>query len=372
MSSPPLAFVPSQIVSAADYEAHAREQLDPAIWAYLNSGGADGLTAQANQSAFTDLRLRSRVLQSMQGAHTRLTLHGHTYEHPVFIAPTAYHGLVHPDAESATALAAAATHTPLVLSAQSGTAIESLAQHEHAPVLWFQLYAQATRSDTLALARRAQAAGARALMLTVDAPVNGVRNAEQRAGFRLPAHLRAVHLEGLAPASSRPATPGMSPLFDTGLLDAAPTWEDVRWLRQNLDIPLWLKGIMSPDDALRAIDSGIDGIVVSNHGGRCLDTVPATIFVLPEIASAVNGRIPILLDGGIRRGTDILKALALGAQAVLIGRPVLHALATAGAPGVAHLIQLLRGELEVAMALTGCPTLAQIDENVIWHPRART
>src|SRR5690606_27803153 len=182
-------------------------------------------------------------------------------------------------------LAAAATHTPMVVSAQSGTQIEELAQSAHPPQLWFQLYPQASRDDTLALARRAQAAGARALMLTVDAPVNGVRNAEQRAGFSLPAHVRPVHLDGLPELPSRPAPPGGSPLFSTGLLDSAPTWDDILWLRQHIDLPLWLKGIMDPDDAVRAADSRIDGIVVSNHGGRCLDTVPATISALPAIAA---------------------------------------------------------------------------------------
>ncbi len=367
MPQPPLTAIPPYIVCAADYEASARERVEPGAWAYLNSAGADGLTAQENLAAFSRLSLRSRVLRPLHDAGTHLTLHGATYDHPIFIAPTAYHALAHPDGERATALAAAATHTAMVLSAQSGTSIETLAQAAHAPALWFQLYAQARREDTLALARRAQAAGARALMLTVDAPVNGIRNAEQRAGFSLPASVRAVHLDGLPPAQTRPAAPGGSPLFDSGLLDSAPGWDDVLWLRERIDLPLWLKGIMDPDDARRAADGGIDGIVVSNHGGRCLDTMPATIAALPAIAAALDGRIPILLDGGIRRGTDILKALALGAQAVMIGRPVLHALATAGAQGVAHLVQILRGELEVAMALTGCRTLADIDRSVLWR-----
>ena len=363
---PPLSIIPPQIASVADYEAYARERVADDAWAYLNSGGADGATARENVAAYSRIRLRPRVLRPLRDGHTRFTLHGQEYDHPVFIAPTAYHQLAHTDGERATALAAAATRTPMVMSAQSGTRIEDISASAQPPLLWFQLYAQARREDTLALAKRAQACGARALMLTVDAPVNGARNAEQRMGFRLPDHISAVNLAGFAPPSLRPAHPGGSPLFDTGLLDAAPTWDDVAWLAQRLELPLWIKGILDPHDALHAAECGAAGIVVSNHGGRCLDTVPATIDALPEVAAAVRGRLPILLDGGIRRGTDVLKALALGARAVMIGRPILHALATAGAPGVAHAIQLLRGELEVAMALTGCRTLADISSDVIW------
>ena len=359
---------------AQDYAELARARLDPAVWTWLESGGADGHTTQANLAAWPALRLRSRVLRPLQDAHTHLTLNGQSLDHPILIAPTAWHGLVHADAEHATALAAAATRTPYILSAQSGTPIETLATLPEPPLLWFQLYAQARREDTLALAHRALQAGARALVLTVDAPVNGVRNAEQRSGFRVPDTIRSVHLDGLSPPVSRPAPPGGSPLFGCGLLDAAPTWDDVIWLRQQLPAgtSLWLKGILDPDDALHALDCSIDGLIVSNHGGRCLDTLPSTCEALPAVARAVAGRMPILADGGIRRGTDILKALALGASGVLIGRPVLHALAAGGAPALAHLIQILRGELEVAMALTGCRTLDDIGPDVLWTPPAAT
>ncbi|NYT35666.1 alpha-hydroxy-acid oxidizing protein [Allopusillimonas soli] len=362
----PSPAVPPGIASAADYEIWARDHMDAGAWSYLDGAGADGITARANQAAFASIRLRSRVLRPLGGAHTRLSLHGHMHAHPIFIAPTAFQALAHPDAEHATAMAAAATGTAMVLSMQSGTAIEALQRTATPPLLWFQLYAQAQRRDTLALAHRALNAGARALVLTVDAPVNGVRNAEVRAGFRMPADIRPVHLDGLAPAHAKPAPLGGQPLFDTGMLDAAPTWDDIAWLREQINAPLWLKGIMDPDDAKRAAGLGLDGLIVSNHGGRCLDTLPATIEALPAIASAVGNSLPILMDGGIRRGTDILKAIALGARAVLIGRPVLHALATAGAPAVAHLIQMLRGELEVAMALTGCRCLDDIGPDVIW------
>lgn len=352
---------------ALDYANLARDRLPPSIWAWLESGGADQLTARANLAAYAPVRLRSRVLRPLAGAHTCLQLGSQALAHPILIAPTAWHGLVHTDGETATALAAAATGTPLVLSTQSGTAIETLTALPQPPLLWFQLYAQARREDTLSLAHRALSAGAKALVLTVDAPVNGIRNAERRAGFRLPDSIRQVHLDGLSPPTGRPVPPGSSPLFASGLLDTAPTWDDVAWLRRQVpDTALWLKGILDPDDALKAAALGMDGVIVSNHGGRCLDTLPASLEALPAVARAVGGRVPVLLDGGIRRGTDVLKALALGARAVLIGRPVLHALAAGGAPAVAHLIQILRGELEVAMALTGCRTLADIGRDVLW------
>lgn len=352
---------------AADFAERAQARLNPALWAWLDSGGADQLTVRANRQAFDEQRLFGRYLRPLQGGHTRLRLAGQPLKHPILIAPTAWHGLLHTQAEVATALAASATGTTFVLSSQSSTAIETLAALPEPPDLWFQLYAQQQRRDTLALAQRALAAGARALVLTIDAPVNGLRNAEQRSGFSLPATIRSVHLEGLSPPRARPVPPGASPLFDSGLLDQAPSWDDVAWLRQALpDVPLWLKGILHPDDARQALACGVDGLMVSNHGGRCLDTLPATLHALPAVVEAVEGRIPLVLDGGIRRGTDILKALALGAQAVMVGRPILHALAVGGAPAVAQLIQILRGELEVAMALTGCRSLSDIDTGVLF------
>lgn len=364
---PPLGSIPPDIVSLADYREAAHARIDPAIWAYLDGGGADEHTLNANLSAFSRITLQNRVLQDMRGAHTRLTLFGHQYDHPILIAPTAYHRLAHSEGEHASSLGAAATGTTMIVSAQASMRLEDLAAAPQAPALWFQLYAQHRREDTLTLIQRAEAAGCHALVLTVDAPVNGIRNHEQRRGFRLPAGIDAVNLLGMAPLPSRMPARGEGPLFGSGLLDHAPRWEDIAWLRTQTTRPLLLKGIMNPLDARQAISEGIDGIIVSNHGGRSLDTLPATIDALPRITEAVHGRIPILVDGGIRRGTDILKALALGAQAVLVGRPILHSLMAAGAPGVAHVIQILRAELEVAMALTGCRTLADIGEHLIWR-----
>jgi 4-hydroxymandelate oxidase len=198
----------------------------------------------------------------------------------------------------------------------------------------------------------------------VDAPLAGIRNREQRVGFRLPPGMTAVNLAEL-PAAPQRTSVGASVVFD-GLLANAPTWDDIAWLAANTSLPVLVKGILDPADALLAIEHGAQGIIVSNHGGRVLDTLPASIDALPAIAAAVEGRVPLLLDGGIRRGSDVFKALALGARAVLIGRPYIHALAAAGALGVAHVLRTLREELEVCMALNGCPTLDAIDKTSLF------
>jgi 4-hydroxymandelate oxidase len=362
MALPPLSAIPADIVAAADYERHAREHLDDNAWTYLSCGAADSITLAANQTAFQRLQLRNRVLTDVAGGHTRLSLFGHEYRHPIFLAPIAYHQLFHPDGERAVAMAAAAMEAPMVLSSMASTAIADVAAQAGPPLsFWFQLYIQREREQTLALVKKAEAAACHALVVTVDAPVAGIRNQEQRVGFQLPPGIRAVNLPEVRPATTE-LQAGQSVIFD-GLMRGAPTWSDIEWLVSVSSLPVLLKGILTAEDALRAVDAGVAGIVVSNHGGRILDTVPATIDALPAIAAAVGGRIPLLLDGGVRRGTDAFKAIALGASAVLIGRPYVHALATAGALGVAHLLRTLREELEIAMVLCGCRTLADIDRS---------
>lgn len=360
-----MSAIPPDVVALCDYERHARALLPADVWAYIGGAGGDGITRAANRAGWEGLSLQGRVLADMRGAHTQLSLLGLDLEHPILLAPTAFQRLVHPDGEHAAALGAGATGTPMVVSAQASVTLEEIAAEAAGP-LWFQLYMQVARADTLALVRRAEAAGYRALVVTVDAVVNGIRNEEARAGFRLPAGIEAVNLRGMAgPVVT--AGPGESPVF-RGLMEAAPRWEDIAWLRAQTALPILLKGIMSAEDAALAVEAGVGGIIVSNHGGRALDGLPATAEVLPEIAAAVAGRLPVLADGGIRRGTDVLKARALGADAVLIGLPVLCGLALAGAVGVAHVITILRAELEVAMALTGRRDLAAVDASVIRRP----
>lgn len=358
---PPLQSIPATVAALADYERLARERMTPEAWAYVEGGSADELTVQENRTAFDRLQLRGRVLGDFAGGgHTRVTLLGRTLEHPILLAPVALHKLANPHGELATVLGAAATGTTMIVSTQASVALEEIAQGAEGAPLWFQLYIQPDRAFTESLVRRAETAGYEALVVTVDAPVNGVRNREQRAQFRMPPGVEMVNLRG----GSSPATAAG---LCGGLLATAPTWADIAWLRSLTKLPVILKGIMDPDDARRAIDCGVAGVIVSNHGGRTLDTLPATISVLPRIVSAVGGRVPLLLDGGIRRGTGVLKALALGATAVLVGRPQIHGLAAAGAPGVAHVIRILRAELEVAMALTGCATPAQVSKSVFWE-----
>ncbi len=361
---PPLAQIPPQIAAVADYEAYARERMTPACWAYFNDGAADGVTQRENEAAFRRIRLCNRVLAGMEGGHTRLELFGTVFEHPLLLAPVASQKLAHPDGELATALAAAALKAGMVVSTQASATLEDIAAVAQSP-LWFQLYVQHDRAFTAELVRRAEAAGYRALVVTVDAPVNGVRNAEQRAGFAMPQDA-APNLHGVQLPPAETLRAGEGGLFGTARVRQALRWEDIEWLRGLTRLPVLLKGILHPEDAVRAVEMGVDGIVVSNHGGRVLDTLPATIDALPAVAGAVRGRVPLLLDGGIRRGTDVLKALALGADAVMVGRPYIHALAAAGAVGVAHVLHLLRTELEMAMVLTGCRTLADIDRSVIW------
>ena len=361
-------------INLHDFEAGARARLDDRAWAYLAGGAADELTLVDNSQAWQRLRLAPRVLRPLGGGHTRCTLLGRTLAHPILLAPVAFQRLFHPDGERASALAAAMQGAAYVLSAQASTRLEDVAalvlpEPSRGP-LWFQLYLQPDRGFTLDLVQRAEAAGFEALVLTVDAPVHGARDRERRAGFVLPPGVSAVNLRSAPPATSAALPPGASALFD-GLLRHAATWDDVAWLQAHTRLPLLLKGVLHPADATQAAALGVAGLVVSNHGGRTLDTAPATADALPRIAQALAGGpgpVPALLvDGGIRRGTDVLKALALGAQAVLIGRPAVMALAAGGAQGVALALRLLRDELEIAMALTGCATLADISPAVLWR-----
>jgi 4-hydroxymandelate oxidase len=355
--------VPPDTVSLFDYERHFASRVDPAVRAYIAGAGADGITQRANREAYDRLHLMPRALQDLSQASARTELFGEALAYPVIVAPVAYHKLVHLDGELATVTAASLTRTWMTVSTQASVTLEDIAAKASCP-LWFQLYAQPRRDDTLSLVRRAEAAGYKAIVLTVDAPVSGMRNMEQRAGFRLPDGISPVNLAGMQPVSFEPTHPG-SPVFQ-GMLHNAPTWKSVKWLCSVTQLPVVLKGIVNPNDVAPAIEAGARGIIVSNHGGRTLDTLPPTIDVLPLVMEKAAGRLPVLVDGGIRRGTDILKAIALGASAVLVGQPVLHALAVGGVPGVAHMLTLLQTELEVAMALSGRARLVDIDRSAIW------
>ena len=331
------------LVTLDDYEIAARKIIPPAAWEYIDSGAADEHTLRWNRDSFARIRLSPRVLNDVHRLDTTVRLLDRELAHPILLAPVAANGLVHADGEVAAARGARAASAGMVLSSYTSRRVEDVAAAAPRP-FWFQLYMQ-ERTATRALIDRVVAAGCSALCLTVDTPAMGARDRMARSGFEFPADL-----------PYRTVEPGDNPC----------TWRDVEWIRQAAQLPIVLKGILHPDDADRAIDEGAAGLVVSNHGARNLDTLPATIDALPAVSDRVRGRVPVLVDGGIRRGTDVVKALALGATAVLVGRPYVYGLAVAGADGVRAVIEILRRELELAMALLGRATLREIDRSVIW------
>ena len=337
----------ADIINLFDVEKMAEGRMTSMAYEYVASGAADEFTLRWNRQALDAIKLNTRVLVDVSHVDTRLSLFGLDLPHPILIAPTAYHKIMHPDGEVATALGAGAASAVYVVSSFTTTPLSEIADVATQP-LWFQLYVQDDRAATKALVQEAEAQGCRALCVTVDTPVAGVRNRQQRVSFAMP--------EGIT-------TPHMTDAF---ALTKSLTWKDIEWLQSFTKLPILLKGILHPDDAEIAIQAGASGLIVSNHGGRNLDTVPATIDALPRIAETVNKRVPLLMDGGIRRGTDVLKALALGANAVLVGKPICFGLACGGAEGVTKVLEILRNEFELAMALTGKATLASIDQSVIW------
>lgn len=363
-TAPSLQALPDNLINLADHEACARSRLDSNAWAYFYGGAADEFSLAANRQAWDALTLWPRVLRTLAGGHTRVHLLGRELACPLLVAPMAFQRMAHADGELAMAYASAALGAGMVFSTQASMPLEQVAQAvlgmQGRGPLWFQLYLQHDRGFTRQLVARAEAAGYEALVLTVDAPAHGARDRERRARFRLPEGIGAINLQGMASPPSVPLEHGQSALFD-GLLHQAPTWEDVQWLQSQTRLPVLLKGILHPADAMQAARLGVAGLIVSNHGGRTLDTAPATAIALRHVVHALRSAgmdVPVLVDGGIRRGTDVLKAMALGASAVLIGRPAIWGLANAGAAGVAHVLRLLRDELEIAMALSGCARLS--------------
>jgi 4-hydroxymandelate oxidase len=347
------------IITLADAEEAARKVTREDFFAFIQGGAGDEITLRWNQEKFRDIRLDPRVLVDLGNLNTNLTLFGCAMPCPILFAPTSSNRILHTEGELAVARGASLTGTTYVLSTLSNTAVEKVAQATQSP-LWFQIYVQYDLDLTKDLMRRAEAAGAKAFCLTVDSPVPGARSREEKAKFKLPPGVELPHLV-------RRRGPGRLTL--DRIVPDRLVWSEVEQLIAHAKIPVLLKGIMSPVDADIAVKIGAAGILVSNHGGRQLDTVPATIEVLPEIVAVVAGRVPVLIDGGVRRGTDVVKALALGAQAVLIGRPYLHGLAAGGAEGVAHVQRILLREFRMALALLGCKDLAAITPAVIWKGR---
>ncbi|MBW4642517.1 MAG: alpha-hydroxy-acid oxidizing protein [Goleter apudmare HA4340-LM2] len=349
-------------INLFEYEQLAKECLSQMALDYYSSGAGDEVTLRDNRAAFERVKLRPRMLVDVSDRNLHTSILGQPLQLPLLIAPMAFQCLAHPDGEVVTALAAASAGVGMVLSTLSTKTMEEVALPNS--LQWFQLYIHKDRGLTRALVERANAAGYKALCLTVDAPVLGRRERDQRNQFTLPPGLHAANLTtGL----DIPHIQGESGLFTyfAQQLNPALTWRDLEWLQSLSPLPLVVKGILRGDDAVRAVEHGAKAIVVSNHGGRQLDGAIASLDALPEIVAAVDGQVEVLLDGGIRRGIDILKALALGAKAVLIGRPVLWGLAIGGKLGVSHVISLLQHELDIAMALSGCATLQDIDPSLV-------
>ncbi|MBR8836438.1 MAG: alpha-hydroxy-acid oxidizing protein [Stigonema ocellatum SAG 48.90 = DSM 106950] len=343
---------------------------------YYNSGAWDEMTLRDNRAAFERVKLRPRVLVDVRERNLTTKVLGQKFQLPLLIAPMAFQCLAHPEGEVATAIAASKAGVGMVLSTLATKSIEEVAianrNTNSATPQWFQLYVHKDRGLTRALVERAWAAGYKALCLTVDAPVLGRRERDKRNEFTLPPGLKAANIVNIS-GLNIPEQEGDSGLFTyfAQQLDPGVTWRDLEWLQSLCPLPLVVKGILRGDDATSAVECGALAIVVSNHGGRQLDGAIATLDALAEVVEAVDGRAEVIVDGGIRRGVDILKALALGAKAVLLGRPVLWGLAAGGEAGVAHVIEMLRDELDVAMALSGCASLNDIDSSLVVYKNYR-
>ena len=351
-------------LNLAEIEAAARERLTALAYEYYVGGANDEVTVRENRSAFERLALRYRVLVDVSRRSTQTSVLGQSIELPVLLAPTAFHRLACDEGEIAAARAASAAGTVMILSTASTCTIEDVGAVPGPK--WFQLYVYSDRSLTEALIARAEAAGMTAIVLTVDAPILGRRERDLRNRFHLPDGVRLANVpsSGSVPIPTGHGESGIAIHFASGI-DASLTWRDVEWLRSRTRLPVLIKGIVRGDDAARAVEHGAAGIIVSNHGGRQLDTAIPTVRALPEVVDAVAGRGEVLLDGGVRRGTDVIKAIALGARAVLVGRPVVWGLAAGGEGGVRRVLDLLKAEIDLAMALCGCPTVADISRDLV-------
>jgi 4-hydroxymandelate oxidase len=357
-------------VNLLEYEGAAQKRLSKMAYDYVAEGAGDEITLHRNRECLSAIRLKPSVLIDVSRLDTHIELFGQKLDFPILLAPAAFHKLMNPEGEIATARGAANAGATLVVSSVATTSIEDIGKSAQGP-LWFQLYVQRDRGFTRELVQRAEAAGCRALCITVDSPVPGTRNRETRDEFHLPPGLVLENLKAMkSEATQRNNGSGadQQKIFSL-LMDPKLTWEGIDSIRSYAKVPVLLKGILNPDDARRAVEHEVSGIIVSNHGGRQLDTVPATIEALPRVIESVEGRIPVLMDGGIRRGTDVIKALAMGARAVLIARPYLWGLAVNGASGVEQVVRILHNEFLTTMALCGTPNIPAITRNILWQDR---
>jgi 4-hydroxymandelate oxidase len=355
-----------EILNLDSLEDRARERLDPMLFDYIAGGAGDEWTLRENRVAFSRLQLLPRMLRGVGTRDQRTTVLGTPVSFPVLVPPMGFHGLCHVDAEVATARGAASAGTIFVASTVSNRSLEAIAGACTGP-RWFQLYVYRDKAITRDLVQRAAAAGYSALCLTVDTPLAGQRERDRRNRLRMPAHLGLENFPAAHAERHKAGDEHGSSLarYISEMWDANLTWDDVDWLRSVSPLPVIIKGVLAPRDAALAVDHGAAAVIASNHGGRQLDGVPAPITILPRIVDAVAGRAEVLLDGGVRRGTDVLKALALGARAVLVGRPVLWGLTLDGQDGVSAVLEHLRAEIDLAMALAGCANVNDIDRALV-------
>jgi len=337
-----------------DFEPAAQARLSADVYAFIAGGAGDELTTRWNRESLDRIRLCPRNLEDVSGVDLSVSQPGLDLPHPILLAPIGFQRLMHVEGETGTVRGASAAGATTVVSMGTTTPTEALVHAATRPI-WSQMYMLYSRAFVREFVERVHAAGTQAIVVTIDTASNGPRNRQERAKFAVPADLVVPHM-----------TPGVGEAADPKFVERV-TWTDLEWLRSIVRLPLWVKGILNPKEADRAIGLGASGLIVSNHGGRNLDGNPATIDALPRVIETVAGRVPVLMDGGIRRGTDVLKALALGASAVLIGRPYVYGLAVGGAAGVSTVLEILKTELRMAMMLTGRPNVASIDRSVLWQ-----
>jgi|TARA_B110000263_G_scaffold246107_1_gene256666 isopentenyl diphosphate isomerase/L-lactate dehydrogenase-like FMN-dependent dehydrogenase len=352
-------------LNLSELENLAKKQIEPTAFDYIASGANDEITLNNNVEAYKKIQLLPRRLSSNANPITKINIIGQDMSYPIIIAPTAFHGLANKKAENATAQAAQQTDTTMVLSTLSNTTIEDAAQSN--ANMWFQLYIFKDKKITLELIKKAESSNYKALVITIDAPILGKRERDIRNEFHLPNHLSIANLTEHMQEAELGQLKSASSLeqFFKEQLDNSLSWKDIDWLSSQTKLPILLKGILHPDDAKLALQAKVSGIIVSNHGGRQLDTAISTIEALPGIAKIINKEIPLLIDGGIRRGSDILKAIALGADAVLIGRPIIWGLADDGINGIKDVINFLRDELKQSMQLVGCKNINDLTAEII-------
>lgn len=351
-----------------DLRALAQHSLSETVFDYIDSAAGEERTAARNEADLAAIEFRPLCLRDVHSTNLTTSLFGSEIAVPIGFSPTAFHRLVHPDGEVATARAAIELKIPMIVSSMSSVSLEEVAASSRNANLWFQTYIFSDRHVTKDLVCRAQEAGYRTITVTIGAPVAGLRDRNIRNRFTLPEKVTAANFR------RNETIVHNNPIhsFEGAELDLRATWRDIEWLRQQTDLPVLVKGLMNPADVIPAIQSGASGIVVSNHGGRQLDGTESTIAVLPDIVSAVDGRLPILIDSGFRRGVDIAKALALGADTVLLGRPVMWALAAGGTPGIVASMKNLADELKVTMQLLGCNSLIDLRKNASYLLRIKT